>query len=782
MSASPNDGSAPPGSRDLQQQIRDLSNRGLSGVGLPNRPSGGESSILPVSSSISAMSLGVVPRGGGGVLFPVPGGASVPSGNLDQVGAAASFRTPVGGGSTPVVTRPSLTTSSEPMQTDEPPTPRGVKPEALLTSEDSAPLHEVFFFDGNLDLICGAIVASGGQVCCALRSICRYQHLKKSQAPPGYYIKSFNANGAFYVEPYLPREVAEASPAFMRLYKSGMKLSLAKWSAVFATVLEGKLDDAVVKDVMEEESDDSKTPLTPSLKKPRHGQAGVDIYSLVEQLWRKQAALEGRMGLTEKDGNHGTLCAALRSAHDRISELESLLKVYESRLVAAQADAQAAHDKASLVHSNGVDVKKAVTEFERIAGLKYADIGRVESMETNLNQLMKDVAETNRLVVQLWNAVNGLMAGGPTRVVPPPGDDGATSAEYNSLLKRVVEVEKKQGSLTYSVGGRTFSCQEDATIWCAENMPPDMWECFIGLMHLLNFPDEVTAEASDTVTEQLHATKTGLTTLQIAAITSFKSTYPQQLTGTSKASTTTTGAAGGSSTSGSTTTPSPFRLMASRGQWNAGNELTGLKFTVRASSLNKTNELTEHIRTVLDGKPQGMELCLALLQTAWSAVDWLIAQVDSFYNRLASTTCPDGESCSPAMEKMIWGVVTSSLKAFFDELRTVRVKAVSAHRLPAEQRNGVYLWATMQELAKIEEFRHHGFQEHSRIYHRIVMHLLDTYATKESVKTLTAETSVKASLNGITDRLAEIEKKNVNMNTAIGNVQRDIKALKKNKD
>ncbi len=783
MSAPPSDAPAPSGSTDLQQQIRDLTR-----VGLPNGPSGGESSNLPVSSSFSATSLGVVPRGGGGGGTLFPGGVSVPSSFPGQGGGAAlpplpntrltSFQTPVGGGSTPFVTRSSLTTSSAPMKTEEAPTPRGIKPDALLTSEDDAPLHELIYFDGDYEKFCGAIVASGGQVCCALAHLCRYQHLKKSQAPPGYYIKSFNANGAFYVEPFLPRAVAEGSPAFMSLVASGTKLSLAKWSSLFAIVLEGKLDAAIVEDVMEEESEKSQTPSTPSLKKPRYEQ-GADIYSFLEQIWRKQAELEGKFGLTEKDGDHATLSAALRAAHHRLSELEDQIKVFESRLLIAQGDAQAAHDKVNLLGSNGVDVTKAVTEFERVAGAKYADAGRLLTVENKLNKLMADAAETNNLVVQLWNAVNGLVRGGTTTVMPAPQGEDVTQAEYNRLLKRVVEVEKKQGSLTFSVGGRTFSCQEDATIWAAEHMPPDMWECFIGLMHLLNFPDEVTAEASDTVTEQLHATKTGLSTLKIAAITSFKSTYPHQLTGTSKPSTTPTAAVDTSSSVSATTAASPFRKMASRKQWNAGNELTGLKFTVRASSFNKTNELTEHIRTVLDGNPQAMELCLSLLQSAWSAVDWLIAQVDSFYNRLASTACPEEGSCSPAMEKMIWGVVTSSLKAFFDELRTVRVKAVSAHHLPTDQRNGAFLWATMQELAKINEFRHQGFQEHMRIYHRIVMHLLDTYATKESVKTLTAETSVKASLNGINTRLGEIDKKHANMNTAIGNAQRDINALKR---
>lgn len=784
MSAPSSDAPAPSPGADLQQQIRDLRR-----VGLPNGPSGGESSTLPVSSSFSATSLGVVPSGGGGGGGPLfPGGSSVPSSLPGQGGGAVlpspsnnrlpSFQTPVGGGSTPLVTRSSLTTSSVLMKSEAASTPRAIKPEDLLTSEDDAPLHEVFFFDGDLSKYCGAIVASGGQVCCALVHLCRYQHLKKSQAPPGYYIMSFNANGAFYVEPFLPREIAEGSPAFMSLVNSGTKLSLAKWSSLFATVLDGKLDEAIVNDVMEDESAKSLTPLTPSLKKPRYEQ-GADVYSLMEQTWRKLAELEGKFGLTEKDGDHATMSAALRAAHERISELEKQHKVFESQLVIAQAAAQAALDKANLLGSNGVDVTKAVTEFERIAGAKYADAGRLSTVETTLNQLLADAAETNKLVVDLWNAVNNLVRGGTTTVMEAPQGGGVTQAEYNKILKRVVEVEKKQGSLTFSVGGRTFSCQEDATIWAAEHMPPDMWEVFIGLMHLLNFPDDVTAEASDTVMEQLHATKTGLSTLKLAVITSFKSTYPFQLTGSSKVSTTSTDTGGSTASGANTTAVSPFRRMATRQQWNSGNELTGLKFTVRDSSFNKTNELMEHIRALLDGHPQAIELCISLLQTAWSAVDWLIAQVDSFYNRLASTACPDGGTCSPAMEKLIWGVVTSSLKAFFDELRTVRVKAVSAHLLPKDQRNGAFLWATMQELAKINEFRHQGFQEHSRVYHRIVMHLLDTYATRESVKVLTAESSVKASINGINSRLEKIDKSHTNMNTAIGNVQRDIKALKK---
>lgn len=757
------------------------------GVGPPPLPSGGEFSGARFVSSPFVS--GVVPTGS-----VLPGGTSVPSVATPAVTRSAaaapsasttlpSFGTPVGGGSSapPVDTKPSF-------------------------GSEGDDLFELYYFDGNLEGICCGVVA-GGQICCSHPSLCNYKHKKKPKMGPkaGFFVRSHNANGAFFTKPFLPEPNATASPSFQHFVTSGTRLPLHRWSALFKAVMDGTLDDSQVADVVEDAKEDVKelTPATPSLKKPRLSDLKGDeetgggdlLLDYLKALWKRMSILEGQLGLDQGSSSFGTWAAAVEEANDKCSELEEQLRdlheVHLSQLKnqvdVASSNASNAHGIAVQLQQNGVDVTRTVAAVESVFAPKFAavdqDRARILSLETTVTELTRKLKETNKLVILLSNQLGG-------NVRPPPSglpssgplSPPCSQADFKKLQTRVKDLEKvKKGSgLSYSVEGKKFTCEDDAVAWAAQYMPTNAaFECFQGMMSLLCSATDDVGYSSEVVAEQIHAQKTGFNNMQVKVIASHKGPYPPSLAGKTKAPTSAS-VVDDDTKKRVALDPSPFKEIPTYETWNAGDEQTGVRFTLLEHLGNVFDEFSAHIATTLVGHDHAEELCQAMLSTAWNDLEWLANQIDSFHQRLISTVCSDKDSCPPAMKKMIWNVVTSSLKAFFDELRTVRVKASSAHnQTDNNKRNGLYLWATLQELALINEFKKTGFQRHEKIYHRIVMHILDTYASKTAVKTMVgSETSVKASINGLESRMTVVENRCNSNGTSIGNLGRDVKKLK----
>lgn len=792
-----------PNQQRIQQLLAGMStaDTSASGVGQPPLPSGGEFSRASLVSS--PLVSGVVPTGS-----LIPGGTSVvPSVATPAVTRSAAaavpsvattlptFSTPVGGGSSapPVDTKPSIgSTSTANTQ--------------LLSSKD-ADLFGLFFFDGNLDGICWGVVA-GGQICCSVRTLCNFKHAKKPKLPPkaGFYVLSHNANGAFFSKPFLPADEAAASPSFQRFVSAGTLLPLHRWASVFKAVKEGTLDDSQVDDVVEDAKEDVKqqTPATPSLKKPREEDLRGDeetgggdlLIEYLKALWKRLSVLEGQLGLDQGSSSFGTWGAAVEEANDKCSELEEQLRgLVDDQMVqlsnqadVASANAKAAYEIAIQVQQNGANVSRIVAEVEQRLAPKFTameqDRARITELESTVAELNRKLKETNALVVRLAEQL-----GGNVRLPPPgPSNPRPSQDEFSKLQTRVKDLEKmKKGSgLTYSVEGKRFASEEDCRVWAAQYMPSDKaFECFQGLMSLLCSASEDVGYSSEVVTEQIHTHKTGFNHHQVNVIASHKGPYPPSLAGKTKTTSASASVLVDSGLDGTdkrqvAQDPNPFKEILTYRAWNAGDEQTGLRFTLLDHLENVKDELEAHISTTLLGHDHADELCRALLSAAWIDLEWLANQIDSFHQRLLSTVCSDKDACPPAMQKMIWNVVTSSLKAFFDELRTVRVKASSAHNQSDNtKRNGLYLWATLQELAMINEFKKTGFQRHEKIYHRIVMHILDTYASKSAVKVMVgSETSVKASINGLETRMTVVEKRSTSNGTSIGNLSRDVKRLK----
>ncbi len=103
-----------------------------------------------------------------------------------------------------------------------------------------------------------------------------------------------------------------------------------------------------------------------------------------------------------------------------------------------------------------------------------------------------------------------------------------------------------------------------------------------------------------------------------------------------------------------------------------------------------------------------------------------ITKIDGFYRDIL------GKSGAPpqpvAIKASCWGLVTKLLCVLFKEIHKVRVEAAGLKTIwddPAWV-NGSYLYAALEELRVLQEFRDHEYPQHPKFHHFVVMHLFDT--------------------------------------------------------
>ena len=106
-----------------------------------------------------------------------------------------------------------------------------------------------------------------------------------------------------------------------------------------------------------------------------------------------------------------------------------------------------------------------------------------------------------------------------------------------------------------------------------------------------------------------------------------------------------------------------------------------------------------------------------------------------------------------------------SLKAFFDELRYVRVHTAGAeHHRDREYRNGTFLHCTFQEMKVMQEFCSMKLERHKLVQDGLLEHIYETYQPRDLtdvtllVKAL--ETKVEAHGTAIGQHQGEINRLN----------------------
>ena len=124
--------------------------------------------------------------------------------------------------------------------------PRGAVAASKPSPKGADPKVSLFFLTDQV--ICGAAIRNGAQVCCADPYECRFrlknQHQKEADPPlqPGVYIRTLNKNGAVYPTPRLTWEQYQAYPVFGRL--GDLPSEIDRWNRLFEAAGKGELCSA----------------------------------------------------------------------------------------------------------------------------------------------------------------------------------------------------------------------------------------------------------------------------------------------------------------------------------------------------------------------------------------------------------------------------------------------------------------------------------------------------------------------------------------------------------
>ena len=182
--------------------------------------------------------------------------------------------------------------------------------------------------------------------------------------------------------------------------------------------------------------------------------------------------------------------------------------------------------------------------------------------------------------------------------------------------------------------------------------------------------------------------------------------------------------------------------------------------------------LNEQLNKQFDRLKSVIDQVLARHHVAKSVAYAMLAEVKSFWTQLFKTEITDfyfellgyayGEGPYPKqIQEACWSLVMKMLRVFFDELAAVRIVACEAHLLIDElDINGVFLYATLEELRVMRTFVEYDFRRHPKFYSEVVMFLFETYLPKSMYeKKKDNSNSLTIQVNAIEAKLDETERK-----------------------
>lgn len=132
------------------------------------------------------------------------------------------------------------------------------------------------------------------------------------------------------------------------------------------------------------------------------------------------------------------------------------------------------------------------------------------------------------------------------------------------------------------------------------------------------------------------------------------------------------------------------------------------------------------------GYPQALELARHTQSATADSWPWFSAVLENRYKRLLEQASDAGTATKKVREQC-WYRVMWDLKIVFDELRKVRVRAVSAiNHSDRAQRNGTFLHCTLHALWVMDEFRQAEIERHPAIQNGLLQFVFETYQPRDS--------------------------------------------------
>ena len=637
-------------------------------------------------------------------------------------------------------------------------------------------LVRLFEYTGDVEEICGGRVKCRGRaaslVCCEAPRDCELKHNPKchDQLRPGWYVTNVRGN-AIFPEHFVSAATAEASLSFGEV--RGEELPLPAMVRLLQSIREGA--DSKPADVRKFVRVAASAPAvtkTPARARPVRPaapaggeDAGADAHlppeemeALLDDVTDRLAALEGNVGVRGDSSGPATLWEAAHLADERVGSTEEFAAAsgeaqVDTRTVAEQALAlarSAARSSSQYAGGAAAGLQATVLEQDRVIRAQGAELVRLGVLVKQLQDIVLGVVSGSvPLAAAALPGGRGAAAGGPFVTQTAFDSERANTAYHRSILEQTI------GGGGVMLGSVTFTVLEDSRSFSRDSLPPgvEVFECFVGLMAALQSIRSTVVSTQNAQAEELHEVKTKRTSRQSSLVASFATTVPVIFGKTSALS-----------------------ALGTFVEYDACDGTGGLKHVVLDGVVEVLADLAEHAKVALEGWPAALKLSEDIAAETQSFVVWFVPRVAAYYMGLVGNASPNN-TCTGTEKKELkescWKRTINSLKAFFKELRAVRRSASSAQNAKTVQdRNALFLHATLQELRVMRLFKEQDWKNHPAIQQGLVEHIHQTYLSRSAW----AGTSGGKG-GGVETRLNLVESKLETQAKTVGQQRKDITAL-----
>ena len=132
-------------------------------------------------------------------------------------------------------------------------------------------------------------------------------------------------------------------------------------------------------------------------------------------------------------------------------------------------------------------------------------------------------------------------------------------------------------------------------------------------------------------------------------------------------------------------------------------------------------------------------------------------------------------TCSLALLQACWDVATGALKVMINEVHKERVHTSSAHIMKGPEGLGLFIYATLQELRVLKDFKEKKIGNHYLVRAAMVNHLFNTYLPKSEMDLSKSDTSSLEIKCNELENIVKVQKKLIDNNTtALGNLRKEV--------
>ena len=436
-------------------------------------------------------------------------------------------------------------------------------------------------------------------------------------------------------------------------------------------------------------------------------------------------SLRGQVGVASEDSGFMNLWSGLQMVEDSVKSSKAAISELRSDVATHKLTLDRTVTESASAMTVGQQAMLAVEQLKQTGGLTDAVSVRndITSLRQRLEAAEQHSTAFSTFVVDLFGGkyhhqlgIGSASSGAGQAAGSVAQADFELHVAASDLTMSQFRQELKGGGV--DVAGYEFTGLDDCKAFCAKHFPVKSYQCMTGLMYALQLVTDLVVRQEDVQRDEIHQARTGRNSMQTTMVASFNTTYPPAFEGPKESTV--------------KDTKYDFNAMQTYHMWNPQD----------GSNKGTYKRLNEQLQKQFNRLRSVIDLTLAKHPTAKSVAYDMLSEVKAFWTTMFKTELTDfymellgfayGEAPYPKdIQESCWTLVMKMLRLFFEELSRVSIVACEAHLLVDElDINGMFLYATLEEIRVMREFSSHNFRKHPKFYPEVVMFLFETYVPK----------------------------------------------------